>query len=119
MQLAEACNRGDEASKEMIEKLSPQMASTLKKAKQWEKPSVPLEDKPEGMKIISTLSEISPIESTIDTLIDKELSHATATTASAGDPSSPQTEYALANLLDLILTTSKWKPCRNPKCYTH
>lgn len=51
------------------------MASALKNAKQWEKPSVPLDDLPECMKIISSLSEISPIKLTlIDTIIDKELS---------------------------------------------
>ena len=67
VQLTQACNRGDEASKEMIEKLIPQMASALKNAND--------DDLPECMKIISSLSEISPIKLTlIDTIIDKELS---------------------------------------------
>ena len=67
VQFTQACNCGDEASKEMIEKLIPQMASALKNAND--------DDLPECMKIISSLSEISPIKLTlIDTIIDKELS---------------------------------------------
>ena len=42
--LEEACNKGDEDSKELIERLVPEMA---KVSKQWEHPDTPFDTKPD------------------------------------------------------------------------
>ena len=56
-ELKEACQKGKEDSKKMIESLAPQMATTLKEGKQWEESDVPLEDIPDNMHIVSSISD--------------------------------------------------------------
>ena len=73
-QLKEACEKGNEDSKEMIENLAPQMAKTLKEGKQWDEPDVPLEDIPDNMSIVSSIPDASIVMGDIiSNIIAKEL----------------------------------------------
>ena len=43
----EACNKGDEDSKKLMERLVPEMAKLLKVSKQWDHPDTPFDTKPD------------------------------------------------------------------------
>ena len=58
-EMKEACQKGDNDSRKMIDSLAPQMAATLKEGKQWEVPDVPLEGIPENMHIISSKEDVN------------------------------------------------------------
>ena len=45
--LEEVCNKGDEDSKKLIERLVPDMAKLLKVSKQWDHPETPFDTKPD------------------------------------------------------------------------
>ncbi len=56
--LTEACRQGEAEAKEVIEKLSPHMAKTLKDKQKWDKPSIPIEHNSDITLIKASKSEI-------------------------------------------------------------
>ena len=57
--MKEACQKGNDDSKEKIESLVPQMAAMLKEGKQWQEPDVPLEDVPDNIHIVSSMQDVN------------------------------------------------------------
>ena len=108
--LEDACGKGDSDSKELIEKLAPQMAKMLKEEKKWEQPDVPLEDVPKTLKRVLSLSEVQSLDHIkIDALMAKELGECVSSSATTAESSAAattcvcseedSTSEALANLL--------------------
>ena len=108
-ELKEACQKGDNDSKKMIDSLAPQMAATLKEGKQWEVPDVPLEGIPENMHIISSKEDVNIVmDDFISDAITKELGVTGPGTESySPDNSIPDdSNQALANyLVDITPST--------------
>lgn len=73
--LEEACNKGDEDSKELIERLVPDMAKLLKVSKQWDHPDTPFDTKPDIDFVIDTgdLLGSAPDTSVLDKIITDAL----------------------------------------------
>ena len=104
-----ACGKGDSDSKELIEKLAPQMAKMLKEEKKWEQPDVPLEDVPKSLKRVLSLSEVQSLDHIkIDALTAKELGECVSSSTTTAESSAAatcvcteedSTSEALANLL--------------------
>ena len=95
-ELEEACADGDRNS---MERLAPQMAAMLKDDKQWDNPSVPLEDKPSKPRLLNSLSDLTAITpDQISALIERELG---ALTTQSSIDAHEEEEYseALANML--------------------
>lgn len=60
-QLIDSCKKGDENSKLAISKLAPQMATVLKKVKEWDNPSLALSPPPSDLLLVKVLNqEITP-----------------------------------------------------------
>ena len=108
-EMKEACQKGDNDSKTMIDSLAPQMAATLKEGKQWEVPDVPLEGIPENMHIISSKEDVNIVmDDFISDAITKELGVSGPGTESySPDNSIPDdSNQALANyLVDITPST--------------
>ena len=83
-ELKEACQKGDEDSKKMIEGLAPQMATALKKGRQWDEPDVPLEDVPDNMHIVSSIPDVDiATGNIISDIITRELGVSSSETQSS------------------------------------
>ena len=109
-ELKEACQKGDEDSKKMIESLAPQMAATLKEGKQWEEPDVPLEDVPDNIHIVSSIQDVNIVMGDfISDIITRELgvnSLDTELSNTTGNSISDDSNQALANyLVDIMPST--------------
>ena len=108
-ELKEACQKGNEDSKKMIESLAPQMATTLKEGKQWEEPDVPLEDIPDNMHIVSSISDANVATADfISDLITRELGVSSSETELSNPSNSipDDSNQALANyLVDIMPLT--------------
>ena len=73
--LEEACNKGDEDSKNLIERLVPDMAKLLKVSKQWDHPETPFDTKPDIDFVVDVgdLLGSAPDTSVLDKLITEAL----------------------------------------------
>jgi len=112
--LETACHQGDRDSKAAIERLAPHISKTLKEAtlpgeakgQQWECPSVPLDNVPSCINIVSSLKDTKQLDETfIESIITKELGPMSSARIPASNemaqasPQSSDYQQALANLL--------------------
>ena len=94
-QLSEACQEGDGDSKTAISQLAPHMAAALKKAKEWDNPTVALPPPPSNLNLITALNQkITPwTEEDLQDAMDSILGPAPEVPL----PSPSQDEYTLTN----------------------
>ena len=68
-QLNEACNEGDQDEKSAIEDLAPEMAVTLKKLKEWDRPKSCLTALPKQLSVLSQFEQIKKKD--VDVLVEQ------------------------------------------------
>ena len=111
-EIESACKNGDDDSKQMIEKLVPQMAKVLKSAEKWNDPDVPLDDVPEGIRLAYKLEDvIVPPSNFIADTISRELGAVRNRTIDSHTTPSDSNQ-ALANyLVDIMPSTVDKDQC--------
>jgi len=106
-ELKEACQKGDDDSKKMIENLAPQMAAMLKEGKQWKEPDVPLEDVPDSIRIVSSIHDVNIVMGDfISDIITRELGISGSELPNPDNSIPDESNQALANyLVDIMPST--------------
>ena len=111
--LEEACNKGDEDSKELIERLVPEMAKLLKISKQWDYPDTPFDTKPD----IDFVVDMRDLGSAPDTtVLDKIITEALeASSDLQGQEQTTVADNALDNqqaISNLLIDTCEESPAQ-------
>ena len=103
--LEKACDKGDEDSKKLIERLAPSMAESLKASKQWEYPETPFDFKPEFDLVVdvgdllSSAPDIDTLDKIISEALDSCSSDVQEQTKSNSADNNLDNHQAISNLL--------------------
>ena len=109
--LEEACNKGDEDSKELIERLVPEKAKLLKVSKQWDHPDAPFDTKPDIDFVVDMgdLLGSAPDTTVLDKIITEALQ---ASSDLQGQEQTTVADNALDNQQAISIDTCKESPAQ-------